>query len=98
MITGAVAQLQATFGQGIGSIFIDNVVCDGQERRLIDCASNPLAAHDCSHAEDAGVTCQPAISRNQFLYYYACMCTSITLILFKSCSPVSSMTCQSHHH
>ena len=25
---------------------------------LVDCPSNPLGVHDCSHSEDAGVTCQ----------------------------------------
>lgn len=63
IITGAVARRRAAFGQGTGAIFIDNVVCSGQELRLTDCASNALAAHDCTHAEDAGVVCQPATSR-----------------------------------
>ena len=58
------ARVRAAFGQGTGlPIFLDNVVCSGSEVRLIDCASNPLAAHNCVHAEDAGVVCQPAISR-----------------------------------
>ena len=39
------------------------MVCDGNELRLIDCASNPLAAHNCLHSEDAGAVCQPAPSR-----------------------------------
>ena len=62
--TGAIPLGGAAFDEGTGPIFIDNAVCDGQELRLLDCASNPFAAHDCSHAEDAGVVCQPAISRN----------------------------------
>ena len=32
--------------------------CTGTETRLVDCPSNPLGVHDCSHFEDAGVTCQ----------------------------------------
>ena len=60
--TGAGARRRAAFGQGVGDIFLDNVVCDGNELRLIDCASNPLAAHNCQHSDDAGVVCQPAIS------------------------------------
>ena len=63
MCAGAQARSQAAFGQGIGDIFLDNVVCDGNELRLIDCSSNPLAAHNCLHSEDAGVVCRPAISR-----------------------------------
>ena len=42
---------------------MDNVVCNGQELRLLDCASNALAAHDCTHLQDAGVMCTPMISR-----------------------------------
>ena len=57
--TGAVAQRRAAFGEGVGDIFLDNVLCDGNELRLLDCASNPLAAHNCLHSEDAGVVCQP---------------------------------------
>lgn len=63
MCAGAQARANAAFGQGVGDIFLDNVVCDGNELRLIDCSSNPLAAHNCLHTEDAGVVCQPAISR-----------------------------------
>ena len=63
MCAGAQARANAAFGQGVGDIFLDNVVCDGNELRLIDCSSNPLAAHNCFHSEDAGVVCQPAPSR-----------------------------------
>ena len=53
----------AAFGQGVGDIFLDNVVCDGNELRLVDCASNPFATHNCQHTQDAGVVCQAALSR-----------------------------------
>ena len=66
-VAGARARSNAAFGQGVGDIFLDNVVCDGNELRLIDCASNPLAAHNCLHSEDAGAVCQPAISRMKHL-------------------------------
>ena len=69
LFTGAQARARAAFGQGIGDIFLDNVVCDGNELRLIDCASNPLAAHNCLHSEDAGVVCQPAPSRKAVCTY-----------------------------
>lgn len=62
-LSGAQPRPNGAFGQGVGDIFLDNVVCDGNELRLTDCASNPLAAHNCRHAQDAGVVCQPAISR-----------------------------------
>ena len=43
------------FGQGDGSIHIDNVQCSGTESALIQCTHTTL--HDCSHTEDAGVRC-----------------------------------------
>ena len=67
------ARSRAAFGQGVGEIFLDNVVCDGNELRLIDCSSNPLAAHDCLHSEDAGVVCQPSSSRKIILLNIQCI-------------------------
>ena len=56
LILGAVAFSRATFGEGTGSIFFDNVQCTGSELQLASC---PLATtHNCGHSEDAGVRCQ----------------------------------------
>ena len=46
-----------TVRQGIGHIFLDNVICTGNESRLADCLHQGIASHDCSHSEDAGVVC-----------------------------------------
>ena len=56
-VVGAVALSQASFGAGSGQIWLDNVACTGNERRLIDCPANPLGTHNCQHSEDAGVRC-----------------------------------------
>ena len=58
MISGVIARSQAFFGQGTGAILLDQVGCTGNETRIVDCSSNPIGVHDCSHSEDAGVTCQ----------------------------------------
>ena len=42
---------------GTGQIWLDNVECVGTESRLIDCPANPLGSHDCTHEDDAGVSC-----------------------------------------
>lgn len=57
--TDATAYTNAYFGQGSGSIHIDDVSCTGTESRLIDCSYDSNTA-DCSHAQDAGVQCQPS--------------------------------------
>ena len=56
--TGGIARARAYFGQGTAAILLDNVRCSGTETRLVNCRSNPLGVHNCSHSQDAGVTCQ----------------------------------------
>ena len=66
MYTGTLLTLPAStpvvrggYGQGSGQIWLDNLLCNGRERRLIDCFRNPLGSHNCFHSEDAGVICAP---------------------------------------
>ena len=46
-----------SLGQGTGVIWLDNVVCTGNETRLYDCQNTGIGVHNCSHIEDAGVRC-----------------------------------------
>ena len=61
--TGAVAYYNAYFGRGTGPILLDDLLCTGSEKRLIDCpryTSQGIGTFDnCpnGHGEDAGVKC-----------------------------------------
>ena len=56
--TDAIAYSRAFYGQGTGSIWLDNVQCTGSESRLFDCPANTVGSHNCGHSEDAGASCQ----------------------------------------
>uniref|UniRef100_A0A9J7XIH8 SRCR domain-containing protein n=1 Tax=Cyprinus carpio carpio TaxID=630221 RepID=A0A9J7XIH8_CYPCA len=47
----------AAFGQGSGSIWLDDVKCSGSEGALTQCSHSGLGTHNCKHGEDAGVVC-----------------------------------------
>ena len=57
----------AYFGQGNGSIFLDNVACSGSETSLISCSYSTPSSSD-SHSEDAGVRCP-----GQQYFTHACL-------------------------
>ena len=47
----------SAFGRGEGQIWLDNVICVGNEDRLEDCRNQGIGVHNCSHFEDVGVRC-----------------------------------------
>uniref|UniRef100_A0A1X7USZ0 SRCR domain-containing protein n=1 Tax=Amphimedon queenslandica TaxID=400682 RepID=A0A1X7USZ0_AMPQE len=55
---GAYYHSNAYYGQGNGSIILDDVRCDGTEASLIlQCSHSNLLSHNCGHHEDVGVVC-----------------------------------------
>ena len=49
----------ARYGEGSGPIILDDVRCEGSEDNLEECLHNGFLNHNCSHAQDASVVCQP---------------------------------------
>ena len=56
ILADAIAVKNATkFGEGNGSIVVDDVHCTGNETTLLNCTHE--VTHNCEHREDAGVIC-----------------------------------------
>ena len=52
-----VPQTGAYYGQGSGSILLDNLACEGDESNLEECGHAGWGNEDCDHSKDAGVKC-----------------------------------------
>ena len=50
----------ARFGQGSGSIWLDDVNCKGPESSFTRCPHRGWGVHNCGHSEDASVVCSKA--------------------------------------
>lgn len=60
------APTSAHFGRGSGPIWLDNVVCRGQEAALTHCTHRGFGENNCGHGEDAGVICLGKRSNSLF--------------------------------
>ena len=52
------AHPSAHFGEGSGQILLDDLQCTGREASLLECSHRGINVHDCTHSEDASVTCE----------------------------------------
>ncbi|XP_076436805.1 scavenger receptor cysteine-rich domain-containing protein DMBT1-like [Babylonia areolata] len=59
-LTGGKALTRAFYGEGTGTVFLDDVDCKGDEKSLADCYFSTGSAVNCDHSEDASVVCQSA--------------------------------------
>eukprot|EP01084_Bolivina_argentea_P195111 334796_1 len=50
------------YGEGIGLIWLDELVCTGSETAIIECGHDIWGTHDCGHDEDISVSCTDPIS------------------------------------
>jgi len=46
-----------THGPGKGQIWLDDVVCNGNESNIDSCDHSPWGVHNCSHSQDVSVSC-----------------------------------------
>ncbi|XP_028517873.1 uncharacterized protein LOC110248715 [Exaiptasia diaphana] len=59
--SGVQSYITNTFGEGIDTIWLDDVTCNGNEVRMQDCSRRYglWGSHNCVHSEDVGIICIP---------------------------------------
>jgi len=56
--SSATSRAVELFGQGTGSIWLDNLGCTENSTDIESCMTQPWGNHNCGHQEDAGVICE----------------------------------------
>lgn len=56
--TPAAVRTGAYYGEGMGSVWMEDVTCAGNESTVKLCPSKGLGTANCSHTQDAGVSCR----------------------------------------
>ena len=64
---GGSVKKAAYFGQGTGSIMLDDVDCNGRELTIFACSHRSFGEHDCRHYEDVGVVCYGESSKGDYI-------------------------------
>ena len=54
---GTQVLLISEFSQGSGPIFLDEVACDGEEERIMECGGTAPGVHTCTHNQDVAIRC-----------------------------------------
>ena len=76
----AIQTFPSPVSNSVTPILLDDVNCNGQESRLIDCEHTEN--HNCQHFEDAGVQCSGAIGKNVFGFL---LCLVLFIISLSHC-------------
>ena len=70
--TAARRTIEAEFGEGTGTIWLDNIHCSGTESKLSECNANTFGNTNCYHRQDAGVVCASKCSY-KYCFHARCM-------------------------
>lgn len=63
-IPGASALPGAANGPGTGMIYLNSVMCSGNETGLLDCGnSGTIGSTGCTHNQDVSVICDPQVCK-----------------------------------